>query len=104
ATAQGVDALLVVVEPDVRSLETAARIRELAGEIGLTRVFAVGNKLRGAEDGEFVRAHLPPDLPLIAALPFSTEIQRGARTGRLPHVEFPEVERLFALLAELVRH
>jgi len=104
ATAQGVDALLVVVEPDVRSLETAARIRELAGEIGLTRVYAVGNKLRGQDDGEFVRAHLPPDLPLIAALPFSIEIQRGARSGRLPDLRLPEVDRLFDRLVELVRH
>ncbi|MGY4706208.1 ATP-binding protein [Candidatus Bipolaricaulota sp. J31] len=104
ATAQGVDTMLVVVEPDRRSLETAARIRGLAEEIGLVRVYAVGNKLRDEDDREFVRAHLPRGLPLLAALPFSPEIDRAARTGHLPDLEFPEAERLLSRLEELVRH
>ncbi len=104
ATAQGVDALLVVVEPDKRSLETAARIRGLAGEIGLARVYVVGNKLRGEGDVEFVRAYLPSGLSFIAALPFSEEVHRAARAGRLPDIEFPEVNRLFSRLEELVLH
>ena len=102
ATAQGVDAMLVVVEPDLRSLETAARIRELAGEIGLTRIYAVGNKIRDGDEREFVRAHLPAGLPLIAALPFSEGIHRSARDGRLPDLELPEVERLLSRLEFLI--
>jgi len=98
ATAQGVDALLVVVEPDVRTLETAARIQALAREIGLTRVYAVGNKLEGKPDEDFIRSSLPNDLPLIATFPFSQEIRRAARTGRLPEVSLPQVEEILTQL------
>jgi len=57
-TAQAVDALIVVVEPSRRSIETALRIQELASELGVRKVFVVGNKVRDAEDVDFIRAHL----------------------------------------------
>jgi len=102
ATAQGVDALLVVVEPDRRSLETATRIHALAGEIGLVRVYAVGNKLEGDSDEAFIRAALPEGLPLLAAVPFSPEIRRAAKEGRLPELDFPQVKDLFSRLEEYI--
>ncbi len=48
ATTRGVDRLIVVVEPGRRSVETALHVRELAKDIGLTKVAVVGNKIRGA--------------------------------------------------------
>jgi CO dehydrogenase maturation factor len=56
ATAQAVDAFLAVVEPGRRSLNTAARVRELAEDIGITRVYAVGNKVRSESDWAFIQA------------------------------------------------
>ena len=47
ATTRGVDRLIVVVEPGRRSIETAQHVRELAKDIGLTKVAVVGNKIRG---------------------------------------------------------
>jgi len=74
ATAQAVDAFLVVVEPGRRSLATAARVRELAADIGIDRVYAVGNKVRGESDWDFIRANSPvPVLGYLSANPELTE-------------------------------
>jgi len=58
ATSQAVDCLVVVVEPGRRSVDTASRIKELAGEIGLTRLGVVGNKIRGDRDRDFLLGNL----------------------------------------------
>src|SRR5450759_5876158 len=52
ATVQGVDWLLIVVEPSRQSTDTARRIRSMAGEIGLKRIAVVGNKCRGDQEIE----------------------------------------------------
>jgi CO dehydrogenase maturation factor len=80
ATAQGVDALLIVIEPDRVGPETARRIRKLAGEIGLRRLYAVGNKVRGAEDAEFIQQNLD-DIELLTLLPESPAAREAARSG-----------------------
>jgi CO dehydrogenase maturation factor len=74
ATAQAVDAFIVVVEPGQRSLQTAARVEQLAGDIGITRVYAVGNKVRGESDRAFIRENSPvPVLGYLSANPELTE-------------------------------
>ncbi len=57
-TAEGVDSLIVVVEPSVRSIETASRIKSLAKDLKIKRVFLVGNKVRGREDIDFIRKNI----------------------------------------------
>jgi CO dehydrogenase maturation factor len=70
ATAQAVDAFIVVLEPGRRSLTTAARVRELASDLGIERVYAVGNKVRGDADWAFIQAESPvPTLGYLSANP-----------------------------------
>jgi CO dehydrogenase maturation factor len=59
ATAGAVDAFLIVVEPGRRSLGTAQNIQNLAADIGITRCYVVGNKVRDGADRDFVREGLP---------------------------------------------
>jgi CO dehydrogenase maturation factor len=70
ATAQSVDAFLIVVEPGRRSLQTAEMIRTLAQDIGIPRLFLVGNSVRDERDREFVREY-GPDLPILGFLSYS---------------------------------
>ena len=72
-TARGVDALLVVVEPGARSLETAKRIRRLAGELGIPKLLVVGNKVRNDEDRAYVKSALE-GLEVAAFIPYSPDI------------------------------
>ncbi|MBI2848000.1 MAG: carbon monoxide dehydrogenase, partial [Chloroflexi bacterium] len=59
ATAKAVDRLIIVVEPGRRSVETANRIRELAGDIGITRIAIAGNKIKSEAEKEFLISSLP---------------------------------------------
>jgi CO dehydrogenase maturation factor len=67
ATAGAVDAFLIVVEPGRRSLGTAQTIQHLAADIGVTRCYVVGNKVRDQADRDYIRSNLP-DLPVIGFL------------------------------------
>jgi CO dehydrogenase maturation factor len=74
ATAQAVDVFLVVVEPGRRSLTTAERVRLLAGDIGISHVYGVGNKVRGESDWAFIQENSPvPMLGYLSANPELTE-------------------------------
>jgi CO dehydrogenase maturation factor len=58
-TAGAVDAMIVVVEPGQRSLQTARTISRLAADIGIEQVYVVGNKVRSQADRDFVTESLP---------------------------------------------
>jgi CO dehydrogenase maturation factor len=57
-TTKAVDKLIIVVEPGRRSLETAATIKQLAQDIGLSNIAVVGNKIRNEADKEFIKSNL----------------------------------------------
>ncbi len=75
-TARGVDALIVVVEPGRRSLETAQRIRGLAADLEIARVWVVANKVREREDRHFITRGLK-ELDLLGFLPFRPEVLKS---------------------------
>ena len=80
ATVDFVDAMLVVVEPTRRSLGTAAQIKKLANDIGLMRLFLVGNKVRDGEEVEFLENETP-GLPVLGFLPADLKVQEADRLG-----------------------
>ncbi len=79
ATARAVDAFLVVVEPGRRSLATAKRIRELAADIGISRAYAVGNKVRGESDRAFIQNGSP--VPVLGYLSANPELMEADLQG-----------------------
>jgi len=82
-TLRYVDALLVVLEPYYRSMETAGRTVPLARALGIERIYGVANKLRSAQDAEAVEAYCRKhDLELIAKIPFDDNVVEADRTGR----------------------
>lgn len=101
ATAQAVDALLIVVEPGLRSLHAAELIRKLASDIGLGRVYVVGNRVGGAADREFIRGNLP-DQHVIGYLSESSKAIEAEKTG-IPLFELDPrmVEEAKAIVASL---
>jgi len=80
ATVDFVDAMLVVVEPTRRSLGTAAQIKKLANDIGLTRLWLVGNKVRSPEEAAFLEIE-SPGLPLLGVMPADLAVQEADRLG-----------------------
>jgi len=58
STADAVDWMIIVVEPGLRSIHTALRIKILAQQIGIKRIVAIGNKIKSQEDKEFILNYL----------------------------------------------
>jgi len=81
ASAAGVDAMIAVVEPGMRSVQTARRIEQLARDIGVARVFAVANKIRHVDDLEPLKEALG-GLPLLGWLPLDAELIQADLEGR----------------------
>jgi CO dehydrogenase maturation factor len=80
ATVDFVDAMLIVVEPTRRSLGTASQIKALAEDIGLTRFWLVGNKVRNEAETEFLKTETP-GIPLLGILPADMGVQEADRLG-----------------------
>jgi CO dehydrogenase maturation factor len=80
-TAQGVDLMLVVVEPSRRAVETAASIRRMAEEIGVKRVAVFGNKSAGAADEAFLVQAFSED-GYLGHLDFDQTIKRADTDDR----------------------
>jgi CO dehydrogenase maturation factor len=67
--------MLVVVEPNRTSAETAHRIQKLAADIGIKHVKVVGNKVRGPSDQELIRGACE-GLEILGFLPLSEQIRQ----------------------------
>ncbi len=91
ATARAVDKLIIVVEPGRRSIETAHRIKELAGDIGVKNVAAVANKVRSEAEQDFIRASLG-GFDLLGFIPYDQAVVDADLTDR-PVYEASEAVR-----------
>lgn len=84
-TARHADRVLAIVEPYFKSMETAARVTQLARELGIQRVSAVANKVRGDADRaaleEYCHKH---DMELLAVVPDDEAVREAERRGVSP--------------------
>jgi CO dehydrogenase maturation factor len=99
ATVDFVDAMLVVVEPTRRSLGTAAQIKKLANDIGLKRLYLVGNKVRNEDEAKFLAAETP-DLPVLGFLPADLAVQEADRLGIPVYDHVPALKTATQKMAE----
>ncbi len=84
-TPRYVDTLLLVAEPYFKSMETAARSKALAEELGIPRIVAVANKVRGPQDAQAMRDFFArAGLPLVGLIPEDEMLLEADRAGRSP--------------------
>lgn len=79
-----VDALLVVVEPGQRALNTARQIKKLAEDLKLKRIMVVGNKVTSEEDRRIIEENLS-DFPILGHMGFTPKVLQADREGRSPY-------------------
>ncbi len=103
-TADSVDAMIVVVEPGQRSVQTAHHVARLAQDLGIHRCFVVGNKVRDDRDREFIREQVAP-LPVLGFMSYNPAVAEADLAGRSPYGTDPlleaEVQGIRKRLAEL---
>jgi len=92
STVDFVDAMLIVVEPTRRSLGTAAQIKALAEDIGLSRFWLVGNKVRDEAESAFLLAETP-GIPVLGMLPADMGVQEADRLGVPVYDHIPELRK-----------
>ncbi|MFH0939513.1 MAG: AAA family ATPase [Planctomycetota bacterium] len=98
ATAKGVDLMLVIVEPGSRAVETANMIKRMAGEIGISRLAIIGNKIVNADDEEFLKNAFR-DSRYLGSLLYDDTIRRADRES-LPLIDIapPALRQSFQTL------
>lgn len=82
-TSESVDALIVVVEPGSRSLQTAGQIRRLAADIGLKKIYVVASKVRDEKEADYIREHLE-GLEILGVMPLSDDVRKADMEGISP--------------------
>jgi CO dehydrogenase maturation factor len=76
------DVLLVVMEPSRKSVITAARTLALAAELGIPRVYGLGNKARDSDDGDFFRQAADQyGVPLAGIVAYDAQVVQADRAG-----------------------
>lgn len=83
-TASGVDAFIVVVEPGERSLQTYRKVKKLSNDIGVEKVFVVGNKIRNKEDEEFIISNLE-DGESLGFIYYNQDVINSDRANQSPY-------------------
>jgi len=97
-TAEAVDALIVVVEPGQGSIQTARSIRRLAGDIGIKRIFLVGNKVRNETEANYLEKSLP-DIPYLGSVRENMKVRQADLHGESSY----EVDENFVRQVDEIR-
>jgi CO dehydrogenase maturation factor len=85
ASSRNMDVMIVVVEPGMRSVDIALRIRNMAKEIGIPKVVAVINKAFDTDGAEIVRKQMEEQgVPVVAIIPYSMAMVEADLRGISP--------------------
>lgn len=80
----GMDALIVVVEPGQRSIQTAQHIKKLAADLAVKNVYIVGNKIQNDSDKEMIKNGLP-EFEVLGFMSFNPAIIQADKEGKAPY-------------------
>ncbi len=84
-TTEHVDILLIVLEPYFRSLEAAARIRELAAQLKIPHILGVANRVRTSQDEQAIEQYCQNhSIDLVAMIPFDEAIIAAEQQSQAP--------------------
>jgi len=76
ASIQGIDGLVIVVEPGSRSIETAMNMAKMAKELGVKQTAAIINKITKPAQRKTIQSQLS-DIPVLACIEYSDAVQQA---------------------------
>jgi CO dehydrogenase maturation factor len=81
-TVKYLDILLLVVEPYYKAVETAKRMARLARELGIKRIYAIANKIKGEKDLELIKDLLEPEgIEILDSIPYDEAVLEAEKLG-----------------------
>ena len=97
-TARRMDAMLVVIEPRMKSVDTVKRILKMAEQIEVETVLAVGNKVMRPKDEKFIREKMGElNVPVISIIPYDQAVADADMEG-VPTIDYdPETPAVKAV-------
>ena len=96
-----VDALIVVVEPGQRAINTARQIRKLGEDLRIKKMMIVGNKVASEEDRRIIEESLS-DFPILGHMSYNPRVLQADREGKSPYDMDGKIkEEVGAILTEL---
>ena len=106
-TAREIDLMIAVVEPNMKAIDTAKRIKKLAMDIDVKKVVVVANKIASQEDEDYVKQALTRvGLKLIEVIPYDENVKL-ADMKRASLIEFapksPAVEAVERLKDKIIK-
>ena len=96
-----VDALIVVVEPGQRAINTARQIRKLGEDLRIKKMMIVGNKVASEEDRRIIEESLS-DFPILGHMSYNPRVLQADREGKSPYDMDGKIkEEVGAILTEI---
>jgi CO dehydrogenase maturation factor len=84
-TARQVDALLIVADSNLKSLEIAKHIHDLAANAGMKQLYLVGNRVMNDAQTEAISAYAEKNgLSLLTFIPFDPKVTEADMRGETP--------------------
>jgi len=90
-TGKAVDAFIVVVEPGQRSFATAKAVAKLAGDLGVSNIYAVASKIHDPNT-DMIQAGIG-EIPVIGVIPYLAEAVQADLEGKPLLAYYPDVIR-----------
>lgn len=98
-TAEAVDMMIIVVEPGLKSLETAERIKRLATDIGVKDIKVVLNKVSSKKEKKFLTTKLAElGLGVLGCVPRDDMVIQADMEGKTL-IEYPQSSALASIRA-----
>jgi CO dehydrogenase maturation factor len=105
-TARQVDALLIVADSNLKSLEIAKHIYDLATTAGMKHLYLVGNRVMNATQQEAIEVFAKKNgLSVMALIPFDAKVTEADMLGETPlkHKELDAVRAIDNISEALIK-
>jgi CO dehydrogenase maturation factor len=96
-TARSVDGLLIVADSNLKSLETAKHIQDLAAKAGMKNLYLIGNRIMNPTQEQAVKTFADKNgLFILALIPFDPKVTEADMLGETPlkHREINAVQAI----------
>ena len=91
-TASHVDVLLIVGDSNMKALEIAKHIHDLATSAGMKQIFLIGNRVMNSAQKEAIKSFAEKNgLPILAFVPFDQQVIEADMRGETP-LKYKEIE------------
>ncbi len=102
-TCESMDMLIVVIEPGLRSIQTAHAVKKMSEDLGIKSLYIVVNKIRSDEEKKLIADNLK-DFKILGELPFSEKVRESDLKNYSPCVSDNKFKSAIEDIAEKINN